>query len=35
MNFCTYVYVHYPYPFKRASYLRDKEAGVGDEVVRT
>lgn len=30
----VHMYVHYPYPFKRAFYLRDKGAGVGDEVVR-
>lgn len=28
------MYLQCPYPFKRASYLRDKEAGVGTEVVR-
>lgn len=25
----VHMYVHYPYPFKRASYLRDKVAGCG------
>lgn len=31
---CVRMYLHSPYPFKRASHLRDKEAGVGNEVVR-